>query len=193
MDTRDNPYATPTASLADTPGEAAATPFYVVGTMKFLLLYVATLGVYSVYWFYRNWSHYKADTREAIWPVPRAIFSVFFIHSLFRTVDARLRADGKDFPWSPGSLATLLVILMITSNVLDRVASRIETVGMLDLASLLLLLPIAFVMLRAQGAINLACGDAEGKGNSQITGLNFLWLALGAILWGLVGLGMVVG
>jgi hypothetical protein len=193
MDTRDNPYATPTASLDDTPGEAAATPFYVVGTMKFLVLYVATMGVYSVYWFYRNWRNFKEDTKQDIWPIPRAIFSVFFVHALFRSVDERLRAHGKDFPWSPGSLATLLVILMIVSNVLDRVASKIETVGVLDVASLLLLLPIAFVMLRAQGAINLACDDAEGASNNRLTGLNFLWLALGAIVWALVAIGLVAG
>lgn len=193
MDPRDNPYATPTAALADTPGDSTAPPFYVVGFLKFLLLYVATMGVYSLYWFYKNWSNYKADTREDIWPVPRAIFSIFFIHSLFRAVDERLRAHGRDFPWSPASHATLLLILIVASNVLDRIAARVEEVGALDVASLLLLLPIAFVMLRAQGAINLACGDAEGSGNSRLTGANLLWLVLGAILWVFVAIGLLAG
>lgn len=189
----DNPYATPTADLVATPADTENPTFYVVGTMKFLLLYVATLGMYSIYWFYRNWSHYKAETRADVWPVPRAIFSVFFIHSLFRTVDERLRAQGKDFPWNPGAHATLLVVLMIVSNVLDRIAGKIESVGALDVASLVLLLPIAFVMLRAQGAINMACGDPEGAGNSRLSGLNILWIAVGGVFWVFVFIGLLAG
>lgn len=193
MDAHDNPYAAPTANLADTPGEATAPAFYVVGTMKFLLLYVATLGMYSIYWFYRNWSNYRDATREDIWPIPRAIFSVFFTHALFRAVEERLRANGRDYGWSPGVLATFIVILMIVSNVIDRMAARVETVGAADVASLLLLLPIAFAMLRAQGAINLACDDAEGAGNQRLTGANILWIGVGLIFWIFLAIGLLAG
>lgn len=191
MDPQANPYATPTADLADTPGEVSRPPFYVVGTLKFLLLYIATVGMYSLYWFYKNWSNYKEETRQDIWPLPRAIFSIFFIHALFRAVDERLRASGKSFPWSPGTYATLLVVLTIASSALDRIAGNTDTIGALDVAALLIILPLAFVTLRAQGAINLACDDPAGTGNSRLTGLNILWLAIGAMFWIFITIGLM--
>ena len=43
------------------PGNA---DFYVVSLRKFYLLYIATLGGYVVYWFYRNWKLQKVATGD---------------------------------------------------------------------------------------------------------------------------------
>lgn len=183
----DNPYAPPAAPLDDVGNEAA--PFYVVGAAKFVVLYLATLGTYALYWFYRNWRLNKEATGEDMWPVARAIFSIFFIHALFRRVEQRLDAAGRRLDWNPEAQATLLVVLLVVSNVLDRVSARIETAGVLDVLSLVLLLPLAVVFLKAQAAINLACGDAAGDGNRRLTAANYLWIAIGGVLWVLILVG----
>lgn len=186
----DNPYAPPAAVVDDVTAGSDATPFYVVGARKFLMLYLSTLGTYAIYWFYRNWRSLKAADGDDVWPVARAIFSIFFIHALFRRVQQRLEAGGHRFAWNPESHATLLVVLLVVSNVMDRVSARIATVGVLDVLSLALLVPLALAFLKAQAAINLACGDAEGTGNRRLTGLNYLWMAIGAVIWVLVLIGL---
>lgn len=185
-----NPYAPPTAEVADLPLESATPAFYVVGRTKFLVLYISTLGTYALYWFYRNWSNFRAATGADVWPVARALFSVFFIHALFRNVHTRLLAAGRSVAWNPEAQATLLVVLLVISNVLDRVSSRIETVGFLDVASLLLLIPLAFTFLKAQTAINLASHDEDGASNSRLTAVNYVWIILGAIVWVFVFIGV---
>lgn len=188
-----NPYAPPTAQVADVPQASAVPAFYVVGKTKFLVLYVATLGTYALYWFYKNWSNYKAATREDVWPVARAIFSIFFIHALFRSVLERIVAAGKSIKWDPQAQATLLVVLLVLSNIMDRVASRVAEYGFLDVASILLLIPLAITFLKAQAAINLASNDVDGASNSHLTGLNYLWIVIGAILWVFVFIGLFFG
>lgn len=188
-----NPYAPPAAQVADMPLASAAPAYYVVGKTKFLLLYVATLGTYALYWFYKNWSQYKAATAADVWPVARAIFSVFFIHALFRSVQERIVASGKRVDWNPEAQATLLVVLLVVSNVMDRISSRIEQYGFLDVISFLLLIPLAVTFLKAQSAINLACDDVDGASNSRLTGLNYFWIILGMIMWVLIFIGLFFG
>lgn len=185
----DNPYAPPAAQVTDAMA-AEAPPYYVVGPRKFVILYVATLGTYALYWFYKNWSNYKVAAREDLWPVARAIFSVFFIHALLRRVQGHITGAGKTFAWNPDTHATVMVVLLVISNVLDRIASRVETIGALDFASVVLLLPLTLVFLKAQRAINLASNDTEGRGNSNLTAANYVWIALGSVIWVFVFIGL---
>ena len=93
MDER-NPYAPPTAAVADvegvsTAGEAVDTPFFAVTLFKYVLMFVCTLGLYQIYWFYKNWQLIKEREGFAglrISPVPRAIFSIFFCYQCFAKI-----------------------------------------------------------------------------------------------------------
>src|SRR5687767_2451938 len=69
---------------AHSEGSAAV---YVVAPTKFMLLAFSTMGMYSLYWFYKNWSLRRRAYGLTIWPVARAIFAVFFAHRLFRALD----------------------------------------------------------------------------------------------------------
>ena len=114
-------YKTPQAELTVSDvHEQAESQFYIVSNTKFLLLYFFTLGLYTVYWFYRNWSLYKQSTGESMWPVMRGIFSIFFTHSLFRRVDERLQAQAIDYHWAPAMLATVYVVSAVVANISDR-------------------------------------------------------------------------
>jgi len=57
--------------------------FYPVSMIKFLTLSFLTMGIYSAYWFYRNWKHSKNIDNNASMPIARAIFNIFWYYPLY--------------------------------------------------------------------------------------------------------------
>lgn len=187
----DNPYAAPQSEI-DVQTTDDQLQFYVVSSKKFTLLFLITFGLYSVYWFYKNWRNYKLSSGKNIWPVPRAIFSIFFTHSLFREVDGVIKAKNKEFSWNPGGLATTYVVFSVLSQVLDRLSMKEIGSPYTDILSLLAL-PIIYVALaKAQKAINFSQDDPLGTSNSTFTPANYIWFALGILLWLMVLVGLLV-
>ena len=121
----DNVYKPPEANLIRENSFAEDdSVFYVVAPKKFFLLYIGTLGLYGLYWFYKNWSQYKAYENLSLWPVPRAIFSIFFTHSLFRYINEELMNKKVNTTWNHATAATMFVIVTIISNA-DRVFDKL--------------------------------------------------------------------
>ena len=114
----DHVYRSPEAPLLLP--ERAPDRYYVVSPTKYWVLSVATVGMYRLYWHYRNWTLYRASTGERMWPVMRAIFSIFFTHSLFREVDASIRSKALAHAWHPMGIATLYVIVTLAENLSQR-------------------------------------------------------------------------
>jgi hypothetical protein len=164
--------------------------FYVVGRRKFWLLYIFTLGIYPIYWFYTNWRRYKADTGSDLWPVPRAVFSIFFTHALGRAIDARLRVRQIAVAWTSASAASTWVALEILSNVLSRLSWKEIGTPWVDILGFALLPLLAWALWPFQRAINAACDDPNGESNSALTPANIVWMVLGGLLGvaGLIGL-----
>ncbi|QQX79633.1 DUF3857 domain-containing protein [Shewanella sp. KX20019] len=60
------------------------TQFYPVSTLKFFVLSVFSLGLYSSYWSYKNWQYIKhANDRPDIWPVARGLFAPLWYYPLY--------------------------------------------------------------------------------------------------------------
>ncbi len=184
----DNLYAPPEADV-DVPVDAE-TDYYVVSPGKFFLLSFVTMNLYLVYWFYRNWRLVKLRTGESMWPPMRGIFYIFFTHSLFSRVNERIESNGKSFDWQPATIATLVVLLTILANVLDRLAARSIGSPTTDLISIALVPVLPLLMLKAQRAINLASDDPDAKTNSSLTVFNWIWIVLGGLAWLLVLFGV---
>lgn len=178
-----NPYAPPAAELAEPDAlSGQEAPFYVVAPRKFMALFFATLGIYSLYWFYRNWAQVRCQG-ENVWPWPRAIFQVFFVHDLFRRVSRHAERQGVDLDWQHGGHATLMVILIIVGNVLDRLSMAGIEALVVGLLSCAILMPMGLAFKRAQHYINLASGDAEGAANAGFSTANIVWIVVGLCLW----------
>jgi hypothetical protein len=187
MDT--NPYAPPSSDV-EVPVASKAV-YYVVSIRKFTLLFFATLGAYVIYWFYRNWRAYREFSGEKIWPVARGIFSIFFAHSLFEKVNARLAERNIAFKWSPRSFATWYVVVAVLSNVLDRASSKGLGSPVTDVLGILVLPAMYYTLLVPQRAVNAAEGDPLGQGNANLSGANIAWIVLGALMWIAVAVGLV--
>lgn len=185
---------TPSIPEAEVPSAVEPDRFYIVAKRKFTILFVAKLGLYSIYWMYKQWSCYKRsaapDVKERrFWPVPRAIFGIFFFHSLFRRVKAH--AGGSLDEWENGAHATFLVILILVSSVLDKMARKSIGSPLTDYLSMAMIFPLWFFYYKAQCLINDSCGDPEGTRNSTLTGANYAWIAVGCIVWILAVIGAV--
>ncbi|KQW93989.1 hypothetical protein ASC94_15715 [Massilia sp. Root418] len=185
----DNVYAPPKAELGPDSRSMAGVPFYVVSPRKFLILFIATLSIYQVYWLYKNWALYRQASGESLWPVPRAIFSVFFLHSLFRHVKAHKQEDAPG-EWNNNASAWAMVGLIVVSNTLSRLSSRAVGSPYTDWLSLLTLIPLALCFLPVQNQINARCGDPAGSSNDKLTGANLAWCVVGAIIWILALIGL---
>ncbi|MFT3807197.1 hypothetical protein [Arenimonas sp.] len=189
--TEHNPYLAPEAGLAD--GPAPVRPrFYVVSKAKFWALYLGTLGLYGIYWMYQHWANLKRARKSDEWPVMRGIFGIFFVHSLFAEFDQELARRGIRHEWSRVPIATATVILMLASNIMDRMAWRGVGSPYIDVLSLGVLPLIAFLAWQGQQAANEACEDPRGEGNRRFTAANIIWLVIGTLWWLLVLLSLFV-
>lgn len=177
---------------APLPPEGGAA-FYVVAPGKFLVLAVATMGVYSLYWFYKNWSLQRRAYGLNIWPVPRAIFAVFFTHQLFRAIDSQAHERGHSPSWNANSQATLYVALAIVSHVTSRLSDSASSGTAFLLLSLGLAVASAAPLLAAQKVANLSAGDADGSSNASLTAGSAIAIVLGLLMWGTVALGLFMG
>lgn len=193
MDAHDNIYAPLQVPLETrTVERPALPPFYVVSLRKLVLLSIATVGLYSLYWFWRHWKLHKLDRKLDIWPVPRAIFAIFFAHGLNEEIDHRLRRAGQRHDWSPGTWATVYVVSAIIGQIINRLPDAMLAPGPSFGLAMLTVGGGTLAMVQAQRAANLACGDPTGSANARLTPLNWLWLVLGGLFWLLVLVGLAL-
>lgn len=184
----DSIYRTPRAELTV---ESSASEFYVVSKLKFAVLYLATLGLYEVYWFYRHWHQYRRYHGEALWPVPRAIFSIIFAYPLFRRFERRNAAASDPVRWSPGGFAGLYILLYLVSNFAELGVPGDDTIGLLVAFVAMIL---ALVLLQGiQDIVNRAVGDPDASANRRFSAANIAWIAVGLLFWSMTLIGLAIG
>jgi transglutaminase-like putative cysteine protease len=116
--------------------------FYPVRLRKFILLSALTLGMYGVYWTYKNWLWIKTVLKEDLSPGWRTFFAGFTNFSLFLRLTHEQDKGYAGFRF----FAIPLALLVISSNVFNRVAMRMDEtpvwMDVLVLFSFLTLVPV---------------------------------------------------
>lgn len=97
--------------------------YFAISTKRLALFSILTLGVYEVYWFYKNWQAIKKAEGQKISPFWRAILTVFFCHSLFKKVLESAKSHSYQKLYSPGWLATAYILLIVVADVFSNVDS----------------------------------------------------------------------
>lgn len=164
--------------------------FFVVSPRKLAVMTFFTFGWYWFFCFHRSWVFHRAVTGERVLPLVRALFAIFFMYSLFRRVDKKIRQTGRSYVWSPLILTVTNVIAWIMFLLVDQGL----WVKHPELASLWLIGAYGlqlFTIIRAQCAINFCEGDDRGHSNAKLTVANWLWMALGLVIWPLIILSTV--
>ena len=88
--------------------------YYPVSRRKLLFLSLATGGIYTSYWFYRNWKYVKESEQLGIMPIARGIFSAFWYYPLFTHLveDSKERyAKNTVMPMGMGIAAAILFFI----------------------------------------------------------------------------------
>ena len=188
---KDNIYQTPSADLTIAESPEKNYAFFPTSNKKLLVLFFLTLGAYSIYWFYKHWSFQQKYMDKKISPALRSIFYIFFTHSLFKRIKIASEEKGIKTTLNFSALATLYIVLEIVSNGLDRASMKTEYIGVLDYASIAILVPIVFPLYIVQRVANLVNGDPEGKLNSMFSVYNYIFIMIGILFWSLVIVGLL--
>ena len=147
---------------------------------KFLTLCLFSLGLYGLWWQYKTWRFFKRWQQSDIWPVPRALFSLFTINDLLKNINQFAYHTGEYTPLgNPTSLAAGYIIL----NLLARLPDPFWLVS-LGAAGFLVAPYRAFreAMLRAP-----ECG---GRDQESFSRRHVVLLAVGLVCWGLLIVGL---
>ena len=121
------------SSRADTKAEASyyrapesnldpsddAAKFYATGPVKFVLMDVVTLGVYAMYWSYRNWRFVKDRDQSDIIPILCAIFHPLTFYWLMKSLAPTLESRELTSTTFRVLLASLLILITATSALPD--------------------------------------------------------------------------
>lgn len=142
-----------------------------VSIRKFIILSIATLGVYQIYWFYKNWQWYNSVANDDLQPAVRSFFAGIMNFSLFTRI---ANESDKGYKWFRFA-AFPLACLYLASNILDSAITRVPTLpdwlSIVSLASVFISLPVAIQVKH----IN--------KDNPELTANNshFTWRSYGLI------------
>lgn len=189
-------FYTPPASALNSSAKTDP-PFFTVSQKKLTVMFIITSGLYGMYWCFKNWSHYRAYSGRPIWPLPRTVFGLLYLPSLFYKIDGTLKEQGKGrMPYWAASVAGIFILTFAPhivgfligffAAISGRPYEGIGIVTTLAVATIPLLL-ICLILRRVQSFINLLSGDTEGRSNGDFTRWNILWMAIGVVYW-IVGL-----
>lgn len=175
-----DPYAAPAARVADMPG-AGAPVFFPVGLVKLTLMGIACLGLYQVYWFYRNWRDAAHARETAFGAALRALFYPLTAYFLFRRMEVERARHGAGQTIAAGPLAVALFVLSLSWRLPDPYW----------LVAILAFAP----MLPVQGAVNALNAKVapEADQNRRLSGWNIGALVLGGIVLLLAIVGVLAG
>src|SRR5262245_21832197 len=175
-----NPYAAPSARVDDAAARPEAEPvFFAVSLLKLALMSVVTLGLYEVYWFYKNWKCVERNNGEKVNAPIRSVFYPLVSYSLFRRIREHARRAGSvEFP--AGWLAVALFLMAL----LWRLPDPWWLVGFLGF------LPL-YPVQQAVNEINRKLAP-QADTNARFTGWNVFGLVAGGIVFVLAAIGAFV-
>ena len=138
--------------------------WFLVGGAKLAVMMVVTLGLYQLYWFYKQWDRVR-DAGDNVAPAARAIFTIVFCYSLFRRIIDSTHAVGVQTRLPP----LLLTLGFLLPSLIARANGPEALLGFLAIVSLVAVQRIAT-------AVALAQGSTEDR-NTRLTRANWAWIA----------------
>ncbi|MGN5763324.1 hypothetical protein ACNQO6_03085 [Acinetobacter calcoaceticus] len=84
-----------TTVIENTPVNHHLADLTIISLKKFIFLSIISLGLYELWWIFKAWRFLALKDHLDIMPAARAIFSIFFLYSLFKRI--REYAKGKDY------------------------------------------------------------------------------------------------
>lgn len=152
---------------------AGGPVYFPVATSKFVVMSVATWGLYELYWFYRNWKYVRDHDGVKLSPFWRAWFAIFTFHDLISRIKRYAQSRGVLRTYSAGWLTVAYLLLLLSA--------RVPVVGIVSVLTFWPVLPVVGVI--------RTLNDGEGSAvwvDRRYSGWDILGIVLGSLLWLLV-------
>lgn len=91
-----------------------------ISTIKFVVLYFATFGVYPLFWMYSQWNLLKIKQSLDVSPFWRSVFGTLWAGSLAGNVKNFLKGNNVMVSYSPGVIGVLYFVLNLLSRLPDQ-------------------------------------------------------------------------
>jgi hypothetical protein len=184
------------SEIQTSPPDENETPFFPVSEGKLITLYILSFGLYGIYWFQQNWKRQQPMMDKKIYPVWRAIFSIFFTHSLFKRIDQQAVHLPQQHKFNANVLATFFVAAIVVSNVVDRLSINTDiaqsiTNTTLMITSIVLFLFSAYPLAKVQATVNRINNDMLGYLNHKYSAWNYVLIILGIVSWLMLAMGLL--
>jgi hypothetical protein len=150
---------------------------------KFSALFIATLGLYSFYWFYKHWQLLGRSQDRNLLPILRAIFPLFFISSLCNELAKAERQKDQHYRWNPQALAVSFIVLQVIAFVLYFLAYNQKIAPGWHALQFLIFFGYYYLLYKFQLVANRVCDDPFGSQNSTYSFTNHAWIVFGIIHW----------
>ena len=163
----------------DPPASAAGPPeayFFTAATFKLVVMSLVTFGLYSPYWFYKNWVLIKARTGQNILPFWRAFFSVLFAYSCFRQV--RDAARQHNIPESLPIAALAVAFFLLSTQWII-----FESYWWLSYFGVAVIIPVNSLAVRINEQLK-----PDFENNGKFTGMNWAGIVVAGLLFALTQL-----
>ncbi len=158
--------------------DSADTPTYFpVSLLKLMVMSTCTLGIYELYWYYKNWSLIKEREKLDIMPFWRAVFAYFFCYSLFKKIQATAESQGIRKSIAPGFLAAGWIVITLLWKLPDPY-------WLLAYFAVLTLLPVQSVVNEINQITN-----PKNDPNKKFTRWNIAGIVIGGLLFVLALIG----
>ncbi|WP_416422557.1 hypothetical protein RAM80_22060 [Pseudomonas sp. App30] len=177
----DNLYAPPQADLRMPAVREPA--FYTVSDGKFFTLFFASLGLYLVYWSWKNWRRYQRATGAKVSPLARGLLPLFFTHALLFRAEDLLQARGMHAIEPPEVWANRFVVATVLGLLFNGMARAGIGYPLTDLGCLAALVVQGLAVCKGQQLLNFAADDPLGEANSRLHWVDYVCMVPGILLW----------
>ncbi len=154
--------------------EAGVPPppvYFPVSVKKLILMSIFTLGLYQVYWFYKNWRLIRENEGWKVHAGIRAFFAIFFCYSLIKRILERAKSLDLITSAKPRGLTAGWILFAYIFNFLP------DPFWLIGLYSVLFLVPVQ----RASNAINEALSPGHDR-NTRFSSLNIVLILIGLMI-----------
>jgi len=139
--------------------------FYYVSPLKLVLMSISTLGIYQLFWFYKNWTYVDEHTNKLTSPTISAIFGGISFYGLMNEMNKAGAETGSSKKLPSLLIAPLYFLLLLSSSLHGFL-------GCLGLLASLCLLP-------AQIYINSLNADSPTPINDKFSVVNWVVIVIG--------------
>jgi len=155
----------------------AKAPFFPVSVTKLVVLSLCTLGLYELFWFYKNWCLVRERETSNISPFWRAVFGYFFCYAMFRRV--------RDYPLESLMAPTLPAGLLAAGWIVTTLLWKLpDPYWLICYLAVLFIVPVQVAARR----VNETAAPGHDP-NAKFTTVNWITIVVGGVLLVLIVVG----